>query len=155
MKPKHPPKVNIWAEISRRGRYSSCNIHWNTYGHSICRHLEEWSPAILGSCISRWPPVYDNPKHTSRYAQWWYEENEINWWKTPASSPDLNSIGLLWHTLQEFLRNEYKPHNLSELKQGIKTFWESLTPETCSRYIGHLKKVISKVLEVNGGPSGY
>ena len=34
-------------------------------------------------------------------------------------------------------------------------FWESLTPEICSRYIGHLKKVITKVVEVNVGPFGY
>ena len=91
-----------------------------------------------------------------QYAQWWYENNEINWWKTPAyaSSPDLNPIEHIWHTLREFLHNEYKPPNLSELKQGIKAFWESLTPEICSRYIGHLKKVIPKVVEVNVGPFG-
>ena len=41
------------------------------------------------------------------------------------------------------------------LKQGIKAFWESLTPEICSRYIGHLKQVIPKVVEVNVGPFGY
>ena len=58
----------------------------------------------------------------------------------------------LFGTHQKFLRNEYKPPNLSELKQGIKAFWESLTPEICSRYIGHLKKIISKVVEVNVGP---
>ena len=95
----------------------------------------------------------NDPKHTSWYAQWWYENNEINWWKTPASSPDLNPIEHIWHTLREFLRNEYKPPNLSELKQGIKAFWESLTPEIGSRYniIGHL---IPKVVEVYVGPFG-
>ena len=68
---------------------------------------------------------------------------------------DLNSIEHIWHKLKEFLRNEYKPPNLSELKQGIKAFWESLTPKICSRYIGHLKGVIPKVVEVNVGPFGY
>ena len=55
-------------------------------------------------------------------------------------------LALTLTQLREFLRNEYKPPNLSELKQGIKAFWESLTPEICSRYIGHLKKVIPKVV---------
>ena len=41
---------------------------------------------------------------------------------------------------------------VSELKQGsYKAFWESLTPEIRSRYIG----VIPKVVEVNVGPFGY
>ena len=40
--------------------------------------------------------------------------------------------------------------NLSELKQGIKAIWESLSNEICSRYIEHLKKVIPNV-----GPFGY
>ena len=96
----------------------------------------------------------NDPKHTSRYAQWWYENEEINWWKSPASSPDLSiggkhqHLALILTQLREFLRNEYKPPNLSELKQGINAFWESLTPEISSRYIGHLKKVIPKVVEV-------
>ena len=64
-------------------------------------------------------------------------------------------LALTLTQLREFLRNEYKPPNLSELKQGIKAFWESLTLKICSRYIGHLKKVITKVVEVNVGPFGY
>ena len=90
----------------------------------------------------------NDPKHTSQYAQWWYENKEINWWKTPASSPDLNPIEHMWHTLKEFQCIKYKPRNLPELKQGIKAFWESLTPVICS-------KVIPKVVEVNVGPFGY
>ena len=57
--------------------------------------------------------------------------------------------------LKDYLLNEYKPKNLADLKAGIKSFWASLTPETCKKYISHLKKVIPKVIEVNGGPSGY
>ena len=77
----------------------------------------------------------NDTKHTSRYALWWYTEKEINWWKTPASSPDLNPIELVWHTMKEYLRSEYKPHNFSELKAGIKAFWSTLTPEKCCKYI--------------------
>ena len=29
--------------------------------------------------------------------------------RTPASSPDLNPIEHIWHTVREFLHNEYKP----------------------------------------------
>ena len=79
----------------------------------------------------------------------------MNWFKTPASSPDLSPIELMWHALKDYLWNEYKPKNLGELKSGIKTFWAALTPAICKKYISHLKKVIPKVIEVQGLPSGY
>ena len=97
----------------------------------------------------------NDPKHTSCYAQWWYREKGINWFKTPASSPDLNLIELIWHSLKEYLRIEFKPRNLAQLKTGIKAFWATLTPEICQKYNRHLKKVIPKVIEVQCGPSGY
>ena len=38
---------------------------------------------------------------------------------------------------------------------GIEEFWLSLTPDICTRYIQHLQKVMPKVVEENGNPSGY
>ena len=49
----------------------------------------------------------------------------------------------------------YIPKNLEELREGIKQFWATLTPAVCTRYIQHLKKAIPKVVENEGGPSGY
>ena len=49
----------------------------------------------------------------------------------------------------------HKPKNLQELKDRIRLFWLTLTPEVCQRYIGHLHKVMPKIVEVEGDPSGY
>ena len=44
-------------------------------------------------CLRQDCLMQDNdPKHTSRYAQNFYEEVRINWWKSPPESPDLNPI---------------------------------------------------------------
>ena len=76
-------------------------------------------------------------------------------WYTPPESPDLNPVELVWGSLKQYLRNSAKPKNLAELKQGIKQFWRTLMPEVCWKYISHLKKVIPKIIQVEGDPSGY
>ena len=83
------------------------------------------------------------------------EENNINYWPTPAESPDLNPIEMVWHELKRYLRSIVKPSNKEELVQGIQEFWQSMTPEKCSKYIGHLQKVIPAVIARQGKASGY
>ena len=79
----------------------------------------------------------------------------MTWWKTIAESPDLNPIENLWHELKEFIRREVKPTTKDELIDGIKTFWRTVDVDKCTRYIRHLRKVIPKVIEVHGEPTGY
>ena len=97
----------------------------------------------------------NDPKHTSRLVRAFLEEHNVNWWRTPAESPDLNPIENIWGSLKYFLRNHCKPTNLDSLLNGITEFWRTLTPEICTKYISHLCKVIPKVIAVNGEASGY
>ena len=157
MKAKHPPKVNVWGGISSRG---ATKVAVFTGTLTATRYVDILEAALLPFLETVYPDGHrfqqdNDPKHTSHYARDFIEDKEINWFKTPAASPDLNPIELIWHALKDYLRNEYKPKNLADLKAGIKSFWASLTPETCKKYISHLKKVIPKVIEVDGGPSGY
>ena len=39
----------------------------------------------------------NDPKDTSIHASDFIAEKDINWWKTPAKSPDLEPIENLWH----------------------------------------------------------
>ena len=97
----------------------------------------------------------NDPKHTSRRARQFFEENGVIWWKTPPESPDLNPIENIWHELKEYIRRQTKPRNKAELIAGIKEFWKTVDTPKCRRYIGHLKKVIPKVIAVQGAASGY
>ena len=93
----------------------------------------------------------NDPKHTSRLAKDYMEQQGINWWKTPLESPDLNPIELVWHELKHFLRTLVKPTTKDELIAGILRFWrERMTAEKCSTYINHLKKVVPLVIQREG-----
>ena len=83
------------------------------------------------------------------------EENDINYWPTPAESPDLNPIVLIWRELKSYLRRFVKPTNKEQLVIGIQEFWQTVTPAKCERYIGHLQKVVLEVIRCEGRASGY
>ena len=77
----------------------------------------------------------NDPKHTSLLARSFYTDERINWWKTPAESPDLNPIENLWHELKDHLRFELKPHIKDELVQGICAFWRTVDVTKCLRFV--------------------
>ena len=97
----------------------------------------------------------NDPKHCSILARNFFEDNGINWWKTVPESPDLNPIENLWHELKEFVRREVKPTTKQQLIDGIKLFWSTVDSVKCTKYIRHLRKVVPKVIEVHGEPTGY
>lgn len=97
----------------------------------------------------------NDPKHTSRLAGAFFHNNCVNWWKTPAESPDANPIENLWHEMKEFIRREVKPRNKEELVDGIERFWGTVDVVKCRKYIRHLRKVLPKIIEVDGAATGY
>ena len=156
-RPKHPVKVHVWAGISKRGATGVCIFEGimdrYLYVDVLRRTLV---PFIQGVYTDGHRFMADNdPKHTSVHAREWLRDNSINWWRTPAESPDLNPIENLWHELKEFIRREVKPKTKGELVQGIKDFWVTVDRTKCCKYISHLNKVIPKVKELNGEATGY
>ena len=65
------------------------------------------------------------------------------------------SIHFYFFSIQDYLRGQIKPSSQRELVDGIKQFWKMVDVGKCRRYIGHLRKVIPKVIEVEGAATGY
>ena len=54
-----------------------------------------------------------------------------------------------------YIRREAKPRIKQQLVDGIKHFWATVTVEKCTRYVCHLRKVIPKVIELEGAATGF
>ena len=156
-RPKHPIKVHVWAGISVQGATGICIFEG-------IMNAEFYTNILNGTLLPFIHDVFPNgarfmqdndPKHTSKRAAKFIEDNHINWWRTPPESPDCNPIENLWHELKEYCRREVKPRNKEELVEGIKAFWQTVDVQKCRKYIRHLRKVIPKVIEVNGEATGY
>ena len=157
-RPKHPVKVHVWAGISMRGATAICIFTGIMDAQFYTTILKEYLlPFIRGKfagCEHRF--MQDNdPKHCSRLARTFFEENNVNWWRTPLESPDLNPIENMWHELKEHLRAKVKPKTQLELVEGIKAFWSTVSRAKCRKYIGHLKRVIPRVIELKGDATGF
>ena len=67
-----------------------------------------------------------------------------------------NTLNLLvWTSGKPFpsrliARRMIKPHSKQELVDGIMQFWGTADIPKCKRYIRHLRKVIPRVIELNG-----
>ena len=81
--------------------------------------------------------------------------NNINHYKTPAQSPDLMPIELVWHDLKKYLSETIKPETKVELINGIEYFWNNIvTIDYCNSKINHLNRVLKQVIILNGLATG-
>jgi len=154
----HVPNIRLWAGISTQGATDICIftgiMDAEFYVKILNNCLLPFISDKFGSSNHRFTQDNDS-KHVSHRAQSFFEEKNINWWRTPPESLDLNPIENLWHELKEYLRAKVKPRNLAELKAGIKAFWLTVSPQKCLKYIHRLDKVIPRVIELQGEATGY
>ena len=150
-------KVHVWAGISLEGATGICIFEGVMDGPLYVQILQKTLLPFLRDVLPHGHRfMADNdPKNASRLNQQFVADSRINWWRTPAESPDCNPIKNLWHELKAFVRRETKPLTKDELVAGIIAFWKTVDKQKCTKYIRHLRKVVPKVIELHGAATGY
>ena len=85
-KPKHLLKVHLWAGISRHGATKICIFDGIMDADLFCNILETTLVPFIREKLPDHRFMQDkDPKHTSRRAKAFFEEKNINWWRTPPT----------------------------------------------------------------------
>jgi len=100
---------------------------------------------------------HDNdPKHTSKKAQQWLEDNDIEVPTWPAQSPDLNLIEHLWAIVKRRLaRYDTPPKGTAELWDRFCVGWDEISEEECMKLVESMPRRIAAVLEAKGKWTRY
>jgi len=98
----------------------------------------------------------NDPKHTSKRAQKWFENHGYTVMKWPAQSPDLNPIEHLWWYLKKALdKYEIPPSSLHQLWERCEVEWEKIPKEVCQNLIESMPRRVAAVLRAKGGHTKY
>ena len=156
-KGKHPYSLLVWAGISRRG--ATQILLFNGIMNSIWYQEEILKTQFLPFVNFVYPDGHrlyqdNDPKHVSKSTKAFMENQGINWWASPAESPDINPIENLWKEMKDLCAKE-RPKGKDDLVAAVLKFWETVTPEKCNRYIDHVKKVLPVVVEKGGDVTGF
>jgi len=113
----------------------------------------EESGIVEGGCIFQ----QDNdPKHTSKKARNWMEENNITLLDWPAQSPDLNPIEHLWHHIKlQLCKYEAPAKGVWEIWERVAEVWNDIEPEVCQGLIESMPRRLEAVIKAKGGNTKY
>ena len=122
---KHAVKVHVWAGISMCGATRICIFDQIMDAPFYVNILENFLTPFIQERFPQGHRIMQDidPKHTSRLAKVYMEEQSMNWWKTPASSADINPMERVWAELKRYIARRVKPLSKGDLVSGIVVFW--------------------------------
>ena len=149
MMPTHPKKVHVWGCFSSFGFGSlfifednlNSQILTQIYKNQLLKSAHKW----FGSNLSSWWLLEDNdPKHTSKFAANYREQNGIQKLNFPPHSPDLNPIENVWGIMKENI-SKNQITSINDLKRKIKQVWNEFDNELVVKLCNNFKSQINIV----------
>jgi len=156
---KHPPKVHVWGCFSASGFGKLVCFERNLDANFMCSIYEKGLlasiPGLFGEGKSDWMLQEDNdPKHRSKIARKWKEENGVKVLPWPSMSPDQNPIENLWRLLKINIQKK-KIRTVKGLKGELMKEWNNLPPELAVKLVDSMKRRVGQLIDSNGDYTMY
>jgi len=98
----------------------------------------------------------NDPKHTSKKAKKWMEDNNITLLDWPAQSPDLSPIEHQWvYIKRELTKYSSPPKGVWEMWERVSKVWDDTPAEVCQNLIESMPRRIEAVIKAKGGHTKY
>jgi len=153
-KVKHPPKVHVYGCFSNSGFGKIQSFTGKLNAKKLVtlyeRGLLPSVTTLFGDDEPDWILQEDkDPKHTSKLAIKWKEENGINRMRWPANSPDLNPIENVWAVLKLNVRKR-RPCTVKQLVRAIYKEWKELLVEYAQTLVSSMTRRVKEVITAQG-----
>ncbi|CAF1375186.1 unnamed protein product [Rotaria sordida] len=147
--------VSVWGCMSGGVRGPLVMYSGNVNGPAYIKIIEEALPMFIENTFDptnkEWAFMQDNaPPHKSAYSMKWFKDNNINIFKWPATSPDLNPIENIWDHIDKELQ-KMKPTNVTQLQEMIQDIWLGVTPMYCQKLVNSMPNRIKQCIKSRGG----
>lgn len=148
--------IMLWGCFSKSGVGKLVKIEGRMTGNSYVSLLEEnLTESANMMSLGQFVFQQDNdPKHTSRVAKLYFQENNIEMLKWPPQSPDLNPIEHLWAILDQKIPISAR-NNINTFWDALQRQWELLPNEIISNLVASMPNRIKAVKESKGGATKY
>jgi DDE superfamily endonuclease len=150
----------VWGGMGWNGVGKLIEVEGKMDAEQYCEILEEGLVESFETLEMEEGECYfqqdNDPKHTSKKAKKWFEDNDIQVISWPAQSPDINPIEHLWEPLKcQLCQYETPPKGVHALWDRVSEEWNKISPETCQNLIESMLRKIQAVIRAKGGHTKY
>ena len=145
----------LWGCFSWNGVGSLVQIEGimnvDKYIEIICENLEE---AVLGLEEKLILQQDNNPKHTAKKTNTFFENSNIKLLEWPAQSPDLNLIENLWSVLDPKVPLE-KRKNKNDCFKNMQLAFENIDKNYTGNLINSIPRRLEAIIKAKSGHTKY
>lgn len=148
--------IMVWGCFSYQGVGP---IYWIRTTMDAAVYVKILQEIMLPYASDEMPLVWvfqqdNDPKHTSKMAKRWFDENSINVMEWPAQSPDLNPIENLWADVKKGV-SSIKPTSSEGLWKAVSDIWNSIPVERCQSLVNSMGNRCAAVIANKGHATKY